>query len=345
MQNIIKDIKNNSYRSIYLLYGEETYLKKVYKDRLKEAIVGRDDSMNYNYFEGKNISVKTVIDIAETLPFFAEHRLIVLENSGFFKNANEDMAAYIKDIPETSVFVFVEDEIDRRGKIYKYVKEHGYICEMARQNTEKLIPWILKILKKEGKKITEANMKLFLTKTGDDMENILRELEKLVSYTYGKEVITTQDIEEICSAQITGKIFDMIAAVSEKNQKISASSAAKTNQRGFGPEVGTWVTRLVRHATVHGGSTRDIIPYHETDCRIIRYPASWNRLGFDFPTDIRLLTSKHYISIATTIVLRAVWIRITTFRRILRASNLDTGFGILGVTIGLWRSIDPLRAN
>ena len=92
MQNIIKDIKNNSYRSIYLLYGEETYLKKVYKDRLKEAIVGRDDSMNYNYFEGKNISVKTVIDIAETLPFFAEHRLIVLENSGFFKNANEDMA-------------------------------------------------------------------------------------------------------------------------------------------------------------------------------------------------------------------------------------------------------------
>ena len=57
-------------------------------------------------------------------------------------------------------------------------------------------------------------MKLFLTKTGDDMENILRELEKLVSYTYGKEVITTQDIEEICSAQITGKIFDMIAAVS-----------------------------------------------------------------------------------------------------------------------------------
>ena len=53
------------------------------------------------------------------------------------------MAAYIKDIPETSVFVFVEDEIDRRGKIYKYVKEHGYICEMARQNTQYLLYHIL----------------------------------------------------------------------------------------------------------------------------------------------------------------------------------------------------------
>lgn len=219
MQNIIQDIKNNSYRQIYLLYGEENYLKKVYKDKLKEAIVGKDDSMNYNYFEGKNISVKTVIDIAETLPFFAEHRLIILENSGFFKNANEDIAAYIKEVPETTILIFVEEEIDKRGKLYKYIKEHGYISEMGRQNTSKLVPWILKILKKENKKITENEMKLFLTKTGDDMENILRELEKLISYTYGREVITAQDIEQICSTQITGKIFDMITAVSEKNQR------------------------------------------------------------------------------------------------------------------------------
>lgn len=219
MQNIIQDIKNNSYRQIYLLYGEENYLKKVYKDKLKEAIVGKDDSINYNYFEGKNISVKTVIDIAETLPFFAEHRLIILENSGFFKNANEDIAAYIKEVPETTILIFVEEEIDKRGKLYKYIKEHGYISEMGRQNTSKLVPWILKILKKENKKITENEMKLFLTKTGDDMENILRELEKLISYTYGREVITAQDIEQICSTQITGKIFDMITAVSEKNQR------------------------------------------------------------------------------------------------------------------------------
>lgn len=219
MQNIIQDIKSNSYRQIYLLYGEENYLKKVYKDKLKEAIVGKDDSMNYNYFEGKNISVKTVIDIAETLPFFAEHRLIILENSGFFKNANEDIAAYIKEVPETTILIFVEEEIDKRGKLYKYIKEHGYISEMGRQNTSKLVPWILKILKKENKKITENEMKLFLTKTGDDMENILRELEKLISYTYGREVITAQDIEQICSTQITGKIFDMITAVSEKNQR------------------------------------------------------------------------------------------------------------------------------
>lgn len=219
MQNIIQDIKNNSYRQIYLLYGEENYLKKVYKDKLKEAIVGKDDSINYNYFEGKNIFVKTVIDIAETLPFFAEHRLIILENSGFFKNANEDIAAYIKEVPETTILIFVEEEIDKRGKLYKYIKEHGYISEMGRQNTSKLVPWILKILKKENKKITENEMKLFLTKTGDDMENILRELEKLISYTYGREVITAQDIEQICSTQITGKIFDMITAVSEKNQR------------------------------------------------------------------------------------------------------------------------------
>ena len=41
--------------------------------------------MNYRYFEGKNTNPKEIIDLAETLPFFAERRLIVLENTGFLK--------------------------------------------------------------------------------------------------------------------------------------------------------------------------------------------------------------------------------------------------------------------
>ena len=48
--------------------------------------------MNYAYYEGKNTDVKEVIDLAETLPFFSERRLIVFENTGFFKNSGADMA-------------------------------------------------------------------------------------------------------------------------------------------------------------------------------------------------------------------------------------------------------------
>ena len=85
MQRLIQDIKTGNFNQIYLLYGEEAYLRRQYRDRLKEAIIG-DDTMNYHYYEGKNIAVGEVIDQAQTLPFFAEKRLILVENSGLFKS-------------------------------------------------------------------------------------------------------------------------------------------------------------------------------------------------------------------------------------------------------------------
>ena len=219
MQTIANDIKTGSFHRVYLLYGEESYLKRSYKNQLKEALVRPNDTMNYHYFEGKGINPKSIIDLAETMPFLADFRFILIENSGFFKNSCDELAAYIKDIPETCVFLFVENEIDRRGKLYKAVKQFGYPTELAKQPEKKLIVWLLSLLKKEGKKITEANLHLFLEKTGSDMELITKELEKLICYIYPREVITSEDIETICCEQTTGKIFDMITAISEKRQK------------------------------------------------------------------------------------------------------------------------------
>ena len=79
--------------------------------------------------------------------------------------------------------------------------------------------WVLGILKREGRQITQRDMELFLSKTGTDMSNIEKELEKLLCYTMGREVITTQDIEDVCTNRVTNRIFAMVQAVSEQNQK------------------------------------------------------------------------------------------------------------------------------
>ena len=89
-------IKSGEFKPVYLIYGPEDYLRKQYRDKMKTAIIGQD-TMNYSYFEGKNISVKALIDLGETLPFFSERRLIVVENSGFFSSAQEDSKADIRN--------------------------------------------------------------------------------------------------------------------------------------------------------------------------------------------------------------------------------------------------------
>ena len=218
MRTINEDIKNNQYKRVYLIYGEETYLRKQYRDKLKKA-VAREDTMNYVYFEGKGTDASKIIELSETLPFFADYRLIIVENSGYFKSPNEDMAEYINNIPETTILVFVEEEIDKRGKLFKRVKEKGHVCEMAVQTPSVLERWVLGILNENNKKITKETMNYFLAVSGSDMMNISKEIEKLICYCMDRDVIEISDIKAVTTEQISAKIFDMIDALGYKNQK------------------------------------------------------------------------------------------------------------------------------
>lgn len=219
MQTLNQDIKERTFKPAYLLYGEEAFLRKSYKIRLREAIT-QGDTMNYNNYQGKGIDPNEIISLAETMPFFAEKRLIVIEDSGFFKGSSgEKLAEYLGRMPETTCIIFSESEVDKRGKMFKAVKKYGYAAELQRQDSAHLARWAAGILARDGKKITGRTMELFLTKTGDDMENIQSELEKLISYTLGRDVVTSEDVEAVCTTQITNKIFDMIAAISGRQTR------------------------------------------------------------------------------------------------------------------------------
>lgn len=219
MKTIDNDIKMGQLKNVYLLYGTEDYLKRQYRDKLKHALVEPDDTMNFSAYEGKDINPKELIDLSETLPFFKEKRMILVENSGFFKNSCDDLAEYMDQVPESTCFVFVEEEVDKRSKLFKAASRAGSAVEFETPKEDMLIRWILGRIQREGKKITQSVMQLFLSKTGSDMENIDKELEKLICYTLDKTEIAAADVEAICTGQTENKIFEMIDAISAKNQK------------------------------------------------------------------------------------------------------------------------------
>ena len=220
MQTINEDIKSGQYKKVYLLYGEESFLKQSYKKKLKEAVAG-DDTMNYNYFEGKGLDVNELISLSDTMPFFSDKRLIIIEDSGFFKTSSEALADYLPMIPDTTCIVFVEDAVDKRNRLFKKVKELGHAAEMKRQDSAQLARWAGTILAQNGRKITGSTMNLFLERTGDDMENIRMELEKLISYTMGSDVVTTEDVEAVTTVQLTNKIFDMVNAIVTRKTRLA----------------------------------------------------------------------------------------------------------------------------
>ena len=218
MSIIDEDIKSGKLNHIYLIYGAEDFLRKEYRERLKRALSPEEDSMNYSYYEGKDISVGEIIDLAETMPFLAERRTIIIENSPFFKGDGEKMAEYLNSVPDSTYFVFVEEVVDKRSKMYKSVKQNGSIVEVS-ITEDKLITWILQLLKKDNKKITTNTMHYLLEKIGTNMETIRQEVEKLICYCYDKEVITEEDIDAVCTTQMNNQIFEMLDAMANKRQK------------------------------------------------------------------------------------------------------------------------------
>ena len=238
VKNLQEDIKTGKFKNAYLLFGEEAYLKIQYKEKLIHALNPDDDTMNFTKYEGKGIEVREMIDLCETMPFFADHRVVLVENSGFFKNKCDELADYMKTLPDYLRLVFVEEEVDKRSRMYKAVKNCGRIVEFAKQDEKTLMRWAAGILAREGRKITTRDMELFLTKTGTDMGNIRMELEKLITYTMGQDIVTREDIEEICTTRTENKIFDMVRAADEDTvsavEAVPADVPCKENGRGRG---------------------------------------------------------------------------------------------------------------
>ena len=219
MKTIDNDIKRQEFKKVYLLYGEERYLIRQYRDKLKNALASPDDTMNFSSFEGDDLNVKEIIDLAETLPFFADRRVIFIEDSKLFKKGGDELGDYMVDLPETTYFVFVEEEVDKRSKLFKAVGKCGNAIEFGKQTDETLMKWVGGRISKEGKNITQAAYQSFIAKTGTDMQNIEKELEKLLCYTMDKNVIEPEDVDAITTEQISNKVFEMVDAIASHRQK------------------------------------------------------------------------------------------------------------------------------
>ncbi len=219
MRQIAVDIKQNNFKQIYLLYGEERYLRRQYRQKLQAALCSDGDTMNVHFYSGRDVPVGEIIDLAETLPFLVERRVIFISDSGLFKSGGEKLAEYLASPCESTYFVFTESEVDKRSKLFKTVQSKGYAADFTVQDENTLKRWIAGTLGRDGKKITENTVQLIISKTGTDMDNIQMELEKLICYCMDRDVVTDADVEAVCTTRISNHIFDMINAIADRKQK------------------------------------------------------------------------------------------------------------------------------
>ena len=202
----------------------------LYKNRLLNALLPGDDTMNLSKFEGKISDFRELFDQAETMPFFSDRRVILCEDSGLFNKADDEFSDKLQNIPETAVMIFVESKADGRYKPIKTAKKIGAVVEMNAPSDDQLKRWIARRLDDDGKKMTNDAWQEFLLrsrpmvkdykdKPADAMTKMNCEYEKLISYVGESGTIELSDVKEICSEHLESKIFDLTDAMIQNDEK------------------------------------------------------------------------------------------------------------------------------
>ncbi len=217
MRSIDSDLKKKDFKHIYLLYGKEPYLIRRYKRLLTQAFLPHADDMNLTRFIGREVDETAIIETANTMPFFAPCRVIVVEDTGIPAKKSEKMVEAFDHLPETTYMIFVEESIDKRMGFYKKVVKFGRVEELNRPDEKTLTQWMLQRVQKAGLAISRDAWNDFYVRSGDSMDNMSNEMNKLISYCIDKEAIRKNDVEDVCVNWIEERIFELMEAIASKN--------------------------------------------------------------------------------------------------------------------------------
>lgn len=218
MSIINEQIKNASFSKVYLLYGTEAYLLKQYKEKLRSALISAEDTMNFSLYKGEQCNADSIISDSQTLPFFADRRVILVEDSGFFKSANDALADSLSELPDSTCLIFCEHEVDKRGRLYKAVSKTGTALSFDTPDERTLLIWLKSLLQTDGIQADDAAVYKLIESVGQDMTMLQNEAEKLKDFCFERKLITVSDVEAISVSLTENKIFDMTDAISRKDK-------------------------------------------------------------------------------------------------------------------------------
>lgn len=239
-KDIVNDIKENNLKQVYIFYGNEKYMIKWITSNLKEKYITKSfESLNYVVTDAKEVNVENILDACETLPFMDERKIVVVENASVILNnkaedvgKNEKLINYFKNPCKSTILIFKlsDEKIDNRKKIIKEIKKIGLVINFTKLERDELKKWLLKILKKNKKKITSKCVDYFIESTGYleygnnktlyDLEN---EILKLINFVGDKEHITEEDVDKVIIKSIENNIFKLVDNIGYKNSKKALS--------------------------------------------------------------------------------------------------------------------------
>ena len=231
IEELEADLKQGNLQSIYLLYGEETFLLETSLKRIKNNFGELTKGINYILLDETNI--QNVITDIETPAFGYNKKLIIAKNTNLFKKAKKSstakdndfeskLAKYINEnielIKESVVLLFIEETAEK-NKLFEAIDKNGVVCNFERLKPMQIVKRLKAICNAYKVDVTEQNLQLLIEYCGTNMQDLINEIRKLIEYAGNGGKIEKEDIEVLAIKQIDAIIFDLTDNLGKKDIK------------------------------------------------------------------------------------------------------------------------------
>ena len=201
--------------------GTEKYNLRRRRNEIVNKLIG-DDEINISVYRGSEWDISELIADLQTVPFFSDNRVVIVENPGFIVSpkVNDEpfvnaLVSYFKKPNESTTFIiYIDQNIDRRRKalntLVKYMKREVYDT-LSEEDFQQAVN---EDLRNSGLKLDFDSRNELMQRLPLDLDNWKNELEKLKLYP---EKIDREVIRQLVAKPLESNVFELTNAVNTRN--------------------------------------------------------------------------------------------------------------------------------
>ncbi len=217
-------IKTKNFFRVYLMIGDESYLKKVYTDIIAHnAVDSSFESFNFEKFDGKGLDLRDIFERAMIMPMMSGKRCIIVDDFNLDSLKGDELKTFqdgIENLPESTVLIFKQDNAGfsktTGKKVYAAIEKNGAVCELNKRFGRDLLKPLITSAAKQGCSLSIENAQYLVSCVGNDYNSLINELNKVCNFV-GNGEITKSVIDEIAVKTVDAKVYYLTKALTSNN--------------------------------------------------------------------------------------------------------------------------------
>lgn len=213
---IIRSLKQRKPQRVYLLAGDEPlFIDQIASFAAKELIPAEEQDFNQSILYGAEVNARTILLEALRFPMMGSQVLVLVREAQQVRDL-DTLAAHLDELPESTCLILCyKKKADKRKALYKAISEQGGVFESTKMYDSKIPDFIIKSFAARQLDIDPRTAHLMADSTGNDLEKILNEVEKiaLALSEKGTRTVTPEVIEYYIGVSKEYNNFELLTAL------------------------------------------------------------------------------------------------------------------------------------